>query len=221
MDEVIELDKQLLLTLNGSDSLFWDSIWWDVSQTSTWTLMFVCLFWLVLRRDDWRFTVGFLLGFALCILFADQLSSGLIKPLVHRFRPTHDPEIGTMIDTVRGYRGGRYGFVSSHAANTFSVVTFLCLVVRRRLLWLTAFSWAALVCYSRIYLGVHYPGDILCGALLGVMVGWGVNWLYRYFLKKKAPGQMATEGFSEFRLRCFIASFFLTYLIIVLKAFLQ
>ena len=122
-------------------------------------------------------------GIALCILLADQLSSSLLKPLVARLRPTHNPEISDLIHTVRGYRGGLYGFVSSHAANAFAFAVFTSLVIRNRYYALTIALWAVLSAYSRIYLGVHYVGDVVCGAILGVLVALVVYRVFRSFRK--------------------------------------
>lgn len=224
MDFLIHLDKQLLLVLNGSDCLWLDNLMWYISRTTTWIVMMLALLWLVFRRDNWRATASFILCFALCIVLADQISSTIIKPWVMRPRPTHDPEIGALVDLVRNHRGGRYGFVSSHAANTFAVVTMLSLVIRRRALTFVTVTWAMLVSYSRMYLGVHYPGDILCGALLGVLIGW---LMYRLYLRLAGPVTVNEEtrdrftatGFSVLRLRCFIASIFLTYLFLIVRSF--
>ena len=120
--------------------------------------------------------------YGILILLADQLSSSLLKPLVARLRPTHNPEISDLIHTVRGYRGGLYGFVSSHAANAFAFAVFTSLVIRNRYYALTIALWAVLSAYSRIYLGVHYVGDVVCGAILGVLVAIVV---YKLFISSK------------------------------------
>ena len=120
----------------------------------------------------------------LVILLADRISSGFFKPFFHRFRPTHDPEIMGLVDVVNGYRSGKYGFLSGHAANSFGVITFVSLLIRRKGFTFALIIWAALNCYSRIYLGVHFPGDILCGTLLGCLIGVLVYYLYRFLNKK-------------------------------------
>ena len=103
----------------------------------------------------------------------------ILKPWVARLRPTHNPEIADLIHTVNGYRGGRYGFVSSHAANAATFVTFTALVFRNRFYTILLTLWAFLTAYSRVYLGVHYVGDVLCGALVGVLVGVGVYAVFK------------------------------------------
>jgi undecaprenyl-diphosphatase len=133
----------------------------------------------VLRDRPLKEALLILFGMALCILLADQISSTFIKPWVARLRPTHDPELMFQIRYITG-RAGQYGFVSSHAANTFAVATFMSLVFRHRLTTLCLFLWAAIVGYSRIYLGVHFPLDVVCGGLLGVVVGGVVYFLLHF-----------------------------------------
>ena len=176
---MIELDQQLLLLLNGCGNPVLDQIMWTVTKTATWLPMAAALIYVVWRNNSWREVLMIVLGVALVILLADRVSSGVCKPLFHRFRPSHEPALEGMVQLVHDYRGGMYGFISSHAANTFGVATFISLIVRLRRMTLTVISWACLSSYSRIYLGVHYPGDILAGALWGILVGYGC---YRLFV---------------------------------------
>ncbi len=186
MGRLISWDQQLLLVLNGSDSCWLDNVMWALSNTWTWMLLLAVLLYKVLRAYSLRQFIVFCCVFALVILLADMITSGIIKPLVHRPRPTHEVAIMQAVDVVRGYRGGMYGFVSSHAANTFALATYVSLIIRRRWFAASMFLWAALVSYSRIYLGVHYPGDVLCGALIGIVVGYLCYTLFAYLFCGKA-----------------------------------
>lgn len=179
LEELKELDGSLLLSLNGSDSIYWDSVMWIVTKTATWIPLLLVVLYLVAKNSTWRRMFFVVVALGVTILLADQLSSAVIKPLVMRWRPTHDVAFQHSIDIVRGYTGGRYGFVSSHAANTFAIFAFLSLLFRSRVASVCFFLWACLSSYSRVYLGVHFPGDILCGALLGLVVGTVVYLIYR------------------------------------------
>ena len=172
------LDTSLTLAINSCHSPFFDNFFYIYTQTWTWLpLLLVMLVWMW-RKWGVR-SLYVVLGIALCILLADQISSSLLKPLVARLRPTHNPEIADLIHTVGGYRGGLYGFVSSHAANAFAFAVFTSLVIRNRYYALGITIWALLTAYSRVYLGVHYVGDVVCGAVLGVLVALLVYSIFR------------------------------------------
>jgi len=156
IEYLIDIDKTALLTVNGMHDLFQDALWWMVSAKWSTALLALALVWSLLRQNR----LHALLTLAMLVLtfaVADQISSGLIKHLVERLRPTHDPSLGSMVHIINGYRGGMYGFVSSHAANAFAAATFISLVMRHRLVLIALFTWALLQCYSRVYLGVHFP----------------------------------------------------------------
>ena len=122
----------------------------------------------------WMVLLMILLG----IFISDQLSSSIVKPLAARFRPTNDPQLMYLVDIVNNYRGGKYGFFSAHASNTFTVAVFLTLLFRHRRVGVLLLSWAVLNCYTRVYLGVHYVGDILVGTLVGILIGFLIYRLY-------------------------------------------
>ena len=173
------LDRSIFLFLNGMHNDFFDVFMWYVSKTATWSLMLLFLLYIIFK-NNWRLALMVILGIALTITLADQISSGLIKDFIGRFRPTHNPEIESIVHTVNGYKGGLYGFVSSHAANTLGVAVYISLLFRNRYITLFMMLWSLLVAYSRIYLGVHYPGDILGGMIVGVISGFVVYKIYDY-----------------------------------------
>lgn len=176
---MIELDRELLLFLNGSDNLFMDNMMIRLTSTVTWVPVILALLYVILKNKPGRDALFVILSIVLAVLLSDQISSSIIKPLICRLRPSHEPDIMFMVNAIHG-RGGLYGFLSSHAANTFAAATLVSLIIRRRYLTLTLFIWASLCSYSRIYLGVHYPGDVLCGAILGAIIGYLVYCLLGY-----------------------------------------
>ena len=179
MEELIHFDKQLLLLLNGSDSLFLDYLMMTLTNAKTWIPLYLGLFLVVIRSHSNAKDIIFVVAATgLCILFAGTVDDMLVKPFVARWRPTHDPEIGHLVDIVDGYRGGNYGFFSAHACNTFSIAMFFSLLMRHRFFVVAMILWSLVNCYTRLYLGVHYPGDITVGLIWGAIVGYGVYRLY-------------------------------------------
>lgn len=179
---IIDFDKQLLLLLNGSESLFLDSLVVTLTNAWTWVPLYISLLVVVIKNSESALKVLLIMGSAgLCVLFAGTIDDTIVKPLVGRWRPTRDPEIGLLVDIVDGYRGGNYGFFSAHAANTFSIAIFFCWLIRSRLLSIALVLWSITNCWTRLYLGVHFPGDILVGLCWGALVGTGVYFLYRHF----------------------------------------
>ncbi len=164
------------------------------------------------------------LSVALVIFLADRVSSGVFKPLFHRFRPSHEPTLEGLVHLVNGYAGGRYGFISSHAANTFGVATFLGLLMRSSRMTTVLFCWACLSSYSRIYLGVHYPFDILAGATWGCIAGTSVYALHRYLSRKYASSnatwsyKTTTSGYHLSDINWFIALFCMTIAMVALSS---
>ena len=171
------LDKQLLLTLNSWHTAYLDQAMWLVSGRWAWLLVFIAFLW-TLKGKGWKQAILTVLAVAVAVLIADQVSSGLIKHAVERLRPTHEPALSGLVHVVNGYTGGKYGFVSSHAANAFAVALLLALMLRHRAAMWMLMLWAVLQCYSRVYLGVHYPGDILGGTVVGLIAAWLVYWLW-------------------------------------------
>lgn len=176
-------DEAAFLWLNSFHSSALDPIVLQLTQTITWIPLYVLLLYLIYRIDP-KNTAWILGGVMLTILLSDQVTSGLMKPYFERLRPCHDPRWDGMLH-LYGRCGGLYGFVSSHAANTFGLATFLTLKLgknQKAIAWM--FLYALLVSYTRIYLGVHYPLDVFFGAVIGVLAAI-FSWLCVVVLKRK------------------------------------
>ncbi|GHN01889.1 phosphatase PAP2 family protein [Cytophagales bacterium WSM2-2] len=189
MQQLIELDKKLLLFLNSFHHPALDPVMLLITQTFFWLPLYLFLIYLIFRsygKQGWYF----LIGAAVTILLADQITSSLMKPFFARLRPSQEPTLQGLVHLVDNYKGGLFGFASSHAANTFGTSLFVFLVLRPYHKWIIwIFVWAAVMTYTRIYLGVHYPGDILVGLLIGLGSGWTgykvSQWALNRFGQKK------------------------------------
>ncbi len=171
IDWLDRIDKSVFLYLNAMHSELSDMIWITITNIQTWIplyILFLILFVKVFKKDSFYLIAGILL----VILFSDQFTSGFMKPFFERPRPCHSPEIGNLV-YVATKCGGQFGFASGHSANSFGIAMFVWLVFRYYWKWIwIVFIWACFVAYSRIAVGVHYPGDILVGGLVGAFFGW-------------------------------------------------
>lgn len=186
-----DVDTDLLLWLNSAHNAFFDVFMMLFTGKWIWVPMYLSLAYLLLKNMTAKQAMMCIVAIALVIVVTDQMSSSLIRHAVGRLRPANlENPISSMVHIVDGYRGGRYGFPSSHAANSFGLVFFLYFLMRRSPLPAFMMVWAIVNCYSRIYLGVHYPGDILCGALVGLL-GATIVWLiYRRLTKQEALSEV-------------------------------
>ena len=199
MDALQQFDAGIFSAINGWHAAYFDSFMWLVTKIATWIPMILMLLYLLYFKKGWRKTVAVVLAIALVILIADQVSASIIKPLVERARPSHNESLQSTIHIVNGYRGGPFGFVSSHAANCFGIALLLAMIFKNRLFTWTMVVWATLMCYSRIYLGVHYPGDIVCGAILGFLAAWLVYRIFVWFGKKHPEWGSVSFSYNESR----------------------
>lgn len=172
-------DRLVLSWFNGSNSVFLDG--WMSALTSgfTWLALYASLFYLVVKNNETMGQIMLVVGCALaCVGLADIMADVIVKPLVERWRPSNDPIFKYDVSVVDGYRGTSYGFFSAHAANTFSLALFFCMLVRSRVLSVALVLWSFVNCYTRMYLGLHYPSDIVCGLLWGSVCAIGVYYFY-------------------------------------------
>lgn len=172
IDNLLTLDAEIFLWFNSRHAPYWDIVMKLASSKLIWVPMYVALLIAYCRAYGWRSMLVAVVLTALAVTFADQISASVIRPYFERLRPSNpDNPISQFVHIVDGYRSGKYGFPSCHAANTFAVVTFTSLVFNRWKFTLFILLWAVVNCYSRVYLGVHYPGDLLVGSVIGCMCG--------------------------------------------------
>ncbi len=187
LDFFLTLDEELLLFFNGLHSPWLDSVMISLTDGKIWLPLFLSTVIFILVKYKYR-GLYVLLLVGLVIAIGDQISSSLLKPLVGRLRPSHEPHLEGILHIVNNYRGGLFSFVSSHATNSFGVATILWLLIGKQYKWiLVFFGWAAIFSFTRIYLGVHYPADVLFGALLGVFIAFSIYWATRKYLPKILP----------------------------------
>ncbi|SFB77149.1 undecaprenyl-diphosphatase [Flexibacter flexilis DSM 6793] len=187
IEKLIEFDHQLFLLLNGAHTAWLDAPMQLFSHRLAWLGLYAWLiYWLWKNALSKSVFAWQLAGIGLTLLLADRVSSGLLKPFFARLRPCHNPEFEGIIHLLEGC-AGQFGFVSSHAANTFGAAMFFWLLWHKKwpsVRWL--FAWAALVSYSRIYVGKHYPADVVAGACVGLACGWAAYWVYEQLKQRYA-----------------------------------
>ncbi|MCK9203983.1 MAG: phosphatase PAP2 family protein [Bacteroidales bacterium] len=188
---LIHIDQQAFLFLNGLHCPFLDTVMFWGTKSLIWLPLFLFLLYLTIRKYRWQ-TLWILLFTALMVTFSDQLAN-VFKEWIARPRPSHEPGL-TGVNTVNGYSGGMFGFYSGHASTTMAIAVFMIVLLqdRYRFLLPLLLLWAVFMSYTRIYLGVHYPLDILTGMALGAMIGYGTAFLCRISLLrmplKNKPG---------------------------------
>ena len=191
LEKILSTDRALFLTLNGLHTSWLDTLMYWTSNDLVWLPLFVFVLFLVIKTFRWK-TITVIVGVAIMIIVSDQLSN-LVKNDVKRLRPSHEPEIAARVHTVKEYRGGEFGYYSAHASNHFALAVFLIVLFQKRYryLYLLMIGWAGVTTYTRIYLGVHYPLDVLSGAAAGCLLGWftGRITIYLFSLQRQGINQ--------------------------------
>ena len=178
-------DKALFQVINGAHNSFFDFLMPWISDKYVWIPLYaLILFWMY--KDSKIPIWQILISIIVLITVSDQLASGILKPWVERLRPCYDPELKSTIQLLKGC-GGQYGFALSHSSNSFAIAIFTWLLLRDKkpLIWLLII-WASVVAYSRVYLGVHYLGDILAGAIIGIGAGYFVYFILKILNRSKS-----------------------------------
>lgn len=177
---MLNIDTELFLFLNGLHADWLDPVMIFISGKLSWTPFYLVLLYLIVKNYK-KQSILIIIGIILLIVCSDQISSSVFKPLFERPRPCHNEAIKDLVYLPNGHCGGAYGFISSHACNVFALAVFITHILKRyypKIGWVM-FIWAAMVAYSRIYMGVHYPGDVLVGAAVGAVIGWGFVKVYK------------------------------------------
>ncbi|MCF0069219.1 phosphatase PAP2 family protein [Dyadobacter sp. CY261] len=188
MTEAVETltrtDHELFLWLNGLHTPWLDTVMYWITYKFTWVPLYILLITLTIRAEGWKKGAFIIVAVVLAVAVADKITSGFMKPYFLRLRPCHDPSLQGLMHSVTDC-GGMYGFASSHASTSFALAIswFGLLHVKVRNMWLL-YLWASIYAYSRIYVGVHFPLDILVGALVGLLTGYCFVQLYYIFLKR-------------------------------------
>ncbi len=226
LENILSADLSLLRFFNSGNSVYFDALVPMLTSGLTWIPLYLALFYLVVKNHETMAQIGLVVGAAmLCVILAGGVGDFIVKPMVGRLRPCNDPMVKTQLNLIVGTLSDSYSFFSSHAANTFSLAMFFSLLVRDRLFAIVMFLWALLNCWTRLYLGVHYPSDILCGMLYGSFVGTLVylafyKLFYKFNIKfQYISSQYTASGYAKADIDMVVATLVLTIAVVTLLAF--
>lgn len=223
---ILSADLSLLRFFNSGNSVYFDALVPMLTSGLTWIPLYIALFYLVVKNHETMAQIRLIVATAVvCVCLAGGIGDFIVKPMVGRLRPCNDPMVKAQLNLVAGTLSESYSFFSSHAANTFSLAMFFSLLVRDRLFTIVMFLWALLNCWTRLYLGVHYPSDILCGMLYGSFVGVVVylafyKLFYKFNIKfQYISSQYTASGYAKADIDVVVATLVFTIAIVALLAF--
>lgn len=227
-EAITSIDQYILAWFNGSHSLFFDCLAQLLTSGLTWIPLYISLFILVMKNNETMAQIALIVGCsALCIILAGGMADFVVKPLVGRYRPADDPFIKYAVDVVGNHRGSSYSFFSAHAANTMSLAVFFAFLVRDRLLSVWLIVWSLINCWTRLFLGLHYPSDILCGLLWGVVAGFLSYVVFHHVYFKISPrlnyisSQYSSTGYSKSDIDIVVSVLVLTLVVVMVGAVYQ
>lgn len=217
LENLLLWERNLFLAINNWHSPLLDNAIWLYSGWIIWIPFILVFFFAIIYQKPWRVWVPIISSLIVMTLLCLFVSDVLLKPNFARFRPTYHPDFMNEVIHLFDYLGeGKYGFISGHATFSFSFAMFTTLLFRYKPFGFTIFAWATIMVYSRVYLGVHFLTDILAGAIVGTLIGWGIFNVYKWFLNKYIyPGikRRYTAFYSDCRKK-FIAIGLICYVLL-------
>ena len=222
------IDKYILYWFNGSNSLFEDGLVSLLTSGMTWIPLYIALFYLVMKNNDTMGQIMLIVGsIILCIILTGGIDDIFIKPWVGRVRPCNDPDINAHLNLITGQVESGFSFFSAHAANTMSLAVFLCLLIKDSIFKIVMIGWSLLNGWSRLYLGVHFPSDVLFGFLYGAVIGILIFSFYKRFYSEMSfqttyiSSQYTSSGYERKDIDVVLVVFLLTTLTTSIISFLN
>ena len=226
--ELSGIDKYILYWFNGSNSLFEDGLVSLLTSGMTWIPLYIALFYLVMKNNDTMGQIMLIVGsIILCIILTGGIDDIFIKPWIGRVRPCNDPDINAHLNLITGQVESGFSFFSAHAANTMSLAVFLCLLIKDSIFKIVMIGWSLLNGWSRLYLGVHFPSDVLFGFLYGAVIGIIIFSFYKRFYSEMSfqttyiSSQYTSSGYERKDIDVVIVVFLLTTLTTSIISFLN
>lgn len=225
MQTLIDIDREILAFFNGSASLFVDNLAVVLTSGLTWIPLYISLLYIVIKNNETMKQIMLVIGCVfLCIVLSDGVADFIVKPLVGRLRPSNDPLVMCTVDVVNGMRSAQYSFFSAHASNTFCIAMFFSLLVRKKSFVVSMVTWSLVNCWTRMYLGLHYPSDIIVGLLWGGIVGSVVYLIYIKSYLRMYPdfnyisSQYTSTGYNRIDVDAVLLVLTLTSLYAIMRA---